>query len=161
MDEQAGRARVSRFWKSRPAITTKGETMSKWAGLAAAVAVCGLVGLSAGAYPDASIHDVMEQAHKPTKGLRALIGTEVAKPKPDWTEVQKMSKEYVMLAAALGKNDPPKGDKLSWKKMTSGFESAVKALDVAAGKKDANGVKAASKKIGDACMPCHKLHRED
>src|SRR5947209_6915607 len=68
-----------------------------------------------------SIEDVMNKGSKKEVGLRDQITKEVKKPSPDWATVQAKAKEWTVLAAALGKNDPPKGDKASWKRFTDTY----------------------------------------
>ena len=63
------------------------------------------------------------------------------------------------LGSALPKNDPPKGDKESWKKLAEAYSSQCKALNEAAEKKDLVGAKHAFGKHRTACMSCHRAHR--
>ena len=78
----------------------------------------------------------------------------------DWANVQKQTKEYADLAGALGKNDPPKGDKASWEKLTKSYADSAKELFTAAEKKDKDTITSVQGKIGRTCMNCHKAHRE-
>ncbi len=105
------------------------------------------------------VGEIMDKAHTAKKGLKALIDAEVKKPKPNWETVQKQSKEYLTLAEALAKNDPPKGDKKSWVKLAKEFAEEVKSLDDAAKKKNAKGLLEASKKLGGKCDACHDAHQ--
>jgi cytochrome c556 len=124
----------------------------------------GLLGLflGAGAAEDKvpSIDDIMSKAHKAKTGLRDKVANEAKKASPDWTDIQKNSQEFEKLATLLGKNDPPKGDKASWKKLCDDYVGDVKDLNAAAKKKDKDGLIAANKKIGASCMECHDKHRE-
>ena len=58
---------------------------------------------------------------------------------PDWAVVQKETKTYAKFAADMPKNDPPKGDAASYKKLAKAFASNAKALDDAAKKEDLAG----------------------
>jgi cytochrome c556 len=107
-----------------------------------------------------TIKDVMKKAHDNKNGLRTQIRAESEKATPDWADVQKMTKEFVELAGALEANKPPKGDAAAWKKTCSSYVDQVKALDAAAGKKDAKAVGEANKKLTASCSSCHKAHRE-
>ena len=117
----------------------------------------GLV-LAGGQVP--SIEDIMEKAHANKTGLRAKIAEEVKKPSPDWSTVQKQSKEFVSLAEALAKNNVPKGDKSSWQKLTKDYAEQVKDLDKSVAKKDAKAVTAANQKLNANCTTCHEKHRD-
>ncbi len=107
-----------------------------------------------------TVKDVMKKAHDSKAGLRAQIKTEADKTSPDWGDLQKLTKEFVVLASALESNKPTKGDAAGWKKKCQGYVELVKTLDAAAGKKDAAAVKAANQKPAANCGGCHKAHRE-
>ncbi len=109
--------------------------------------------------PD-SIDDIMTKAHKSKTGLRDQIAAELKKASPDWADVQKKTKEFVALASALKKFDPPKGDKKSWGQLSDAYVADVKNLDLAAGKKSKEDTAAAAEKLKKGCMPCHDAHRD-
>jgi cytochrome c556 len=135
--------------------------MKRVTGIVAGLLVLGLaVNLAANQAKTPSIKEVMKKAHDNKAGLRAQIKTEADKPNPDWADVQKLTKEFVQLTSALDGNKPPKGDAAAWKKQCQGYVEQVKALDAAAGKKDAAAVKAANQKLASNCGGCHKAHRE-
>src|SRR5262245_12969265 len=130
----------------------------------ALLAVIGLVSHSAGAADDeqaATIDKIMETLHKGRKSPLASLKTALKSQSPDWASVQKETKTYAKYAADLPKNDPPKGDAASFKKLAKAFASEAKALDDAARKEDLDKAKAAFRKIGSYCMTCHEAHRED
>jgi cytochrome c556 len=131
--------------------------------VAALVAVGAAAGLSAQDKKNGdakmSIEDIMVKAHKTKTGLRSLIEAEIKKGSPDWAGAKKNSEEFVKLADALVKLDPPKGDKKGWEKLSKAYAEEVKELDKAVGKKDAKAVTAANKKLGEGCAGCHDAHR--
>lgn len=135
--------------------------MTRFASVAAGLLVLGLVaGVLAQDGGAPKVADIMKKAHKTKTGLRDQITVEVEKGTQDWPEIQKKTKELVTLASALGKNEPPMGEKASWKKLTGEYLEDAKALDQAAGKKDAKAVAAANAKLGKRCLGCHTNHRE-
>lgn len=118
-----------------------------------------VVGLSAGGNENPTIEQIMEKAHKTKTGLRDQIAAEMKKDAPDWADVQKKTKEFVTLIDALGKNEPPMGDKANWKKLTTAYAKHVRELDAAAGKKDRQSVSGMNTKLGTVCKSCHDVHR--
>src|SRR5215831_13159088 len=69
----------------------------------------------------ATPHDIMTKINKGRNCLHLKVGSSLKQDKVDWPAVQKITKEYSDLAADLGKNDPPKGDKSSWEKLTTAY----------------------------------------
>ena len=127
------------------------------------VALVGATSWSAGAADDspASIDKIMETLHKGRRSPLSTLKAALKSPSPDWAVVQKQSKTYAKVAADLPKNDPPKGDAASFKKLAKAFASNAKALDEAAKKEDLQEARAAFRKIGGACMGCHEAHKPD
>src|SRR5262245_3476269 len=68
-----------------------------------------------------SIKDVMNKLHKGAPSPLARLKTDLSAPSPDWAALEKASKDFVILGAALAKNDPPKGDKSSWAKLADSY----------------------------------------
>ena len=101
------------------------------------------------------IADIME-AHSKT-GARAKVAAAVKAKK--WEDAAEPMKEWLKLAEALGKNKPPKGTEVSWKKLTGTYEKTVKTLATAVEKKNAQSANGALGKIGGMCGTCHKAHR--
>jgi hypothetical protein len=133
----------------------------------AAVVALGILSLSlfpsgAGAEEDEtpSIKVVMQKLHKGANSPLASLKKSLAEAKPEWKKVQDKSKDFVMLGASLSKNDPPKGDKDSWKKLSDAFYTASKEMDDAAKKEDLKGTKDAYKTVSNSCMGCHKAHKK-
>src|SRR5262245_61763249 len=115
--------------------------MSRWINLTGAMAMAGLLILTMRSGADSektpSVKEIMGKAHK---GPNAILPT-VAKDLrdvdgADWNEIKRSAKELVSLGVALGKNDPPKGDKVSWQKLTKAYTENARALLGAAEKKN-------------------------
>lgn len=112
------------------------------------------VAMSANA-ADAEISEVMKKSFDKKTGYQTTIKAAVKGEK--WEDAAKSAKEWNELAAALGKNKPPKGDAKAWEKQCAGFADNTKAILEATEKKDS---KAATKAIGAFnCMACHKAHK--
>jgi cytochrome c556 len=120
-----------------------------------------------GAVAFAAIDDEKYDAETVMKSLFAkksgkfstVLKKQVEASKTDWDELQKTTEEIAKYGKALGKNDPEKGSKESWKKLTDKLAENTKALDDAADEKDLKKVKDTQKAIGGSCMECHKSHR--
>jgi cytochrome c556 len=109
--------------------------------------------------PTPSSSDIMKKSHG-KGGLRASLQKGLKANPVDWDKTQKDAKEYADLAAALGKNAPPKGEKASWDKLTKAFADTVKEVSTAADKKDAAATQSALGKINQqTCQSCHTAHR--
>lgn len=123
----------------------------------------GVVSRSSGAAADepAKIDKIMKALHKGRKSPLATLKTQLKTQSPDWSIVQKEAKTYVKYAAELPKNDPPKGDPASFKKLATTFATNAKALNSAAEKEDLTATKSAFRKITTSCKSCHDAHRED
>jgi cytochrome c556 len=138
----------------------KENAMLRSGWVAVALLVLGVAaGLSAGGNENPTIEEIMAKAHKTKTGLRDQIAAELKKDAPDWTDVQKKSREFAALIDALGKNEPPMGEKANWKKLTTTYAKHVRELDAAAGKKDRQSVLSMNTKLGTICKSCHDAHR--
>ena len=104
---------------------------------------------------DPTIKEVMQKVNGKA-GLKGAIDADIKGAK--WDDLTTKAKELVPLAKALGKNEPPKGDKESWKKLTDSYAKAAEDLQAAAEKKDATAAAAAFKGL-TGCMACHSVHR--
>jgi cytochrome c556 len=127
---------------------------------------CGLVllavlSLLVGPVPakDPTIKEIMNKAHKGGNSILTSVGNELRGSDPDWDDVQNQTKDLVKLGTALGKNNPPAGEKESWQRLTAEYLTNAKALDAAAQKKDKAGAQAAYKKLTTSCKTCHQAHR--
>lgn len=108
---------------------------------------------------DPSIKEVMGKLHKGANAPLGVLKRELQSDDPPWPEIQKVSREFLILGAALGKNPPPKGDKDSWAKLARQYYDNAKALDDAAQKKDKPAALAAQGRIAGSCNACHNAHR--
>src|SRR5437899_2533849 len=54
-----------------------------------------------------TIKQVMGKLHKGAKAPIAQLKTQLSAPSPNWESIQKTTKDFVILGAALAKNDPP------------------------------------------------------
>jgi cytochrome c556 len=106
-----------------------------------------------------SIEDIMQAVNKKKGGLHTDVGDALKAGSVDWETVQKKTKEYSAMADFLGKNEPPKGTKASWEKLTKMYATDAKALNDAAEKKDKAAASATWRKLGGECMGCHKQHK--
>jgi hypothetical protein len=108
---------------------------------------------------DPGIKEIMGKLHKGANAPLGVLKRDLQSDEPPWPEIQKVSREFLILGAALGKNPPPKGDKDSWAKFARQYYDNAKALDDAAQKKDKPGALAAQARIAGSCNACHNAHR--
>jgi cytochrome c556 len=80
---------------------------------------------------------------------------------PDWAKVKKATATIADYAPKLGKNDPPRGEKASWAKLTKALADASKELDGAAKKEDLKSTGDIVKKLGASCKSCHTAHKPE
>ncbi len=137
--------------------------------LACVACVVGLVAISAlatsfvGADEEktATIKEVMRKLHKGANSPLAKLKKALAADSPDWKDIQKLTKDFATFGAALGKNDPPKGEKEDFKKLADAYYHNAKALNDAAKKEDKAAAQAAFKKVSTSCTTCHKAHKSN
>jgi len=91
--------------------------------------------------------------------LTQAIGKALEPDSPPWGTIGPQTQEYARLAAAMGKNDPPKGSKDSWEKLATAFATTAESLNKAAQAKDRDAALEAHGIITGSCMECHKEHR--
>jgi hypothetical protein len=107
-----------------------------------------------------SIKEIMGKLHKganaPLPRLRKALNADT----PRWKEVQNVSKDFVILAAGLAKNEPPRGDRYAYMQLAVAYYQNAKALDDAAMTGDSAKAQAALTKIGDSCKACHAAHKK-
>jgi hypothetical protein len=106
-----------------------------------------------------TIKEVMAKANKGNSALLGVLKKELAAQDINWDHVQEHAKELLDLSKALGKNEPPKGEKASWEKLTKQYEDNATALNKAAEKKERQAATDARNKLQGSCAGCHKLHR--
>ncbi|WP_422929727.1 cytochrome c [Singulisphaera sp. PoT] len=107
----------------------------------------------------ATIKEVMQKLHKGSNSPLAKLKTAFKSDAPDWKSVQDVTKDFVILGAAMAKNDPPKGEKAEFKKLADAYYDASKAMDDAAKKEDKEEASKAFTKVSTSCMACHKAHK--
>src|SRR5437660_12755666 len=79
-----------------------------------------------------TIEDIMQAVNKKKGGLHTDVGDLLNAGSVKWEDVQTKTKQYAAMADFLGKNDPPKGAKASWDKLTKMYADDAKALNAAA-----------------------------
>jgi len=135
----------------------------RWGGAALAAMLTGLAvswtQSSAEDDKEPSIKAIMTKAHKGGDSLLATVGKDLKAADPDWEDVQKKTKELVKLGTSLGKNEPPKGEKASWEKLTKSYLDTAKQLDKGAQAKEKSKAVAAHTKLTKMCAACHKAHK--
>jgi Cytochrome C' len=139
--------------------------MKRWLFCCMGVAVCGLVAVSLSDLSAADkdkvtpIEEIMEKAHKKGDGILPAIGKELQGAKVNWDAVESKTKDLLLLAGDLGKNTPPKGEKVSWDKLTKAYVTNVEGLQKAAESKDVAKAKASQKALAGSCTGCHSRHK--
>jgi cytochrome c556 len=106
-----------------------------------------------------SIKDVMDKLHKGANSPLAKLKKSLKAQPPNWKDIQDSTKLFAELGTSLPDNDPPKGNKDSFKKLAIAYSENAKALDDAARKENQADAQAAYSKLSTSCMPCHKDHR--
>jgi cytochrome c556 len=106
-----------------------------------------------------SVKEIMGRLNKRDTSLLPTLGRELKQPQPAWDEIQRHTKEFADLAQTLSKNDPPRGQKDSWEKLTKEYAQNAKSMDEAASRKDQKGAQMAHAKLAAACKSCHDAHR--
>jgi hypothetical protein len=127
--------------------------------------ILGVVALAFGlggamALAPATAKDIMGKLNKGPNSLFPNLKRELQKDEPDWADVQAQTREYASLAASLSQATPPKGEKVSWVKLTQDYAAAAKTMDDAARKKDKSAALSAHQKLQQACTACHQVHRK-
>src|SRR5437660_7605067 len=64
-----------------------------------------------------TVKEIMTRAHKGSGSVLTLLGRELKAEEPNWSDVQKQTKELLTLGGSLGKNEPPKGSTESWQRL--------------------------------------------
>lgn len=134
---------------------------SRLTGLAAALAMVLAGAFAANAFDDKvpTAKEVMGKLNKGPKALTPSIEKALNAGTPDWETVKKQADEFVVLAEALGKNTPKKGEAESWKSLTDAYLANAQALAKAVDAKDHGAAVEVHAKLKSACMACHKAHK--
>jgi hypothetical protein len=106
-----------------------------------------------------TIKEIMTKAHKGGNSLIQKLGKELKADDPEWETIQKQTKELVKLGTSLGKNDPPKGEKESWEKLTKEYLENAQSLEKSAKDKNKEKATEVQKTLTKSCMACHKAHK--
>jgi cytochrome c556 len=106
-----------------------------------------------------SIEDVMKEAHNGPKSILTQLNKQLRAGDPDWTAIEKNTNRLLVLATSLGKNEPPKGEKASWKKLTNQYLEGAAKLNQEVADHDKAAAIATRAKLGGSCTACHRLHR--
>lgn len=108
-----------------------------------------------------TIKEIMGKLNKGPNSLCPTIGKGLRADDPKWDELQKESKDFVVIAEGLSKNNPPRGDKANWDKLAKTYVDNAKAFEDAAQKKDKKAAQAAHMRLADmkSCNACHNAHR--
>jgi hypothetical protein len=102
---------------------------------------------------------MMERIGKGKKSLSASIKAGLEAEKPEWDKLQPLTEELARITGDLGKEDPPRGSKESWVKLTGTFDNSTKELDKAVHAKDLEKARAAQKTFSGSCSTCHRAHK--
>ena len=62
-----------------------------------------------------TVKDIMKKLHKGSTSQQNVLKKQAAADPLDWEAIGKTTKDFVILGAAMAKNDPTKGDKENWK----------------------------------------------
>lgn len=125
--------------------------------LTSAIGLISLFGVADAAdTPD--IETIMKKVNS-GRGLQKAVSKDLQENRIDWDAVTKKSKEMFELIDCMAKNDPPKGDKKSWEKLTKEYSANAKALNTACEKKDKSAANTAIGKLSRACKTCHDAHK--
>ncbi len=107
-------------------------------------------------------HAIMHEGHqgdKKTKTKSTLKIIEAGVKEKKWDDIQKPAKRVKEFGEALGKVDPEKGSKESWKKLTDEYKKTTAAIAEGVEKKDEKQATEALAKMTKSCGACHKQHK--
>jgi hypothetical protein len=95
------------------------------------------------------------------QSLTTVIGEELQVDPPPWDKLQPRTKEFVTLAASMGKHEPTRGSRESWAKLTAAYSDTAVALDKAVQAKDKAAALVAHQTLSasTSCKACHIEHR--
>jgi cytochrome c556 len=130
--------------------------MRKISTLAAVLAASFVGVVFAADTPD--IETIMKKVNS-KKGLHNKVGAGLKEASPNWADLGKQMDEYKTLADALGKNEPPKGDKKSWETLSKAYAADAAKLHDAVAQKDAKAAGEAHAALSKSCKKCHDAHK--
>jgi hypothetical protein len=108
---------------------------------------------------DPTVKEIMTRLHKGANAPLFRLKKELQAGQPNWGDIQNTTKEFATLGVALEKDDPPRGGKESWARLTREYAGSARTLDEAAQRKDKPAALAAQTRLAGSCMACHKAHR--
>ncbi len=108
-----------------------------------------------------SVKEVMKKINYRDTALCPLLGRALKAEQPSWDEVQRQARQLAQCADALALNDPPRGEKASWRQLTKAYIASAHELDQAAQKQDRAAALAAHARLANpaTCNGCHQVHR--
>jgi hypothetical protein len=106
-----------------------------------------------------AIKQIMTKLTKGPQSLTARIGKELDESPPPWETIQSQSKDYLSESNELAKQEPKKGSKESWEKLTAAWIESAGDLDEAARAKDLAAARVAHDALKNSCKECHQAHR--
>jgi hypothetical protein len=106
-----------------------------------------------------AIKQIMTKLTKGPQSLTARIGKELDESPPPWETIQSQSKDYLSESNELAKQEPKKGSKESWEKLTAAWVESAGDLDEAARAKDLAAARVAHDALKNSCKECHQAHR--
>ncbi len=105
------------------------------------------------------IKEAMVKVGKGPTSLVPTINKELKEASPPWDAIGPQAHEVAALAASIVKEEPTRGDKESWARLTGTFVATADELEKAAQSKDRDAATKAHAKLANGCMECHRAHR--
>jgi len=132
-------------------------TATRVAGATLAALALGMVVVGAPEGKLPSVKEVMKQLNYRDAALCPTLGKALKAEPVNWDAVQEEARQFVVLAAALPKNDPPAGDRASWMQRTRAYVAVVQELNAAAQRRDRAAALTAHGKLANpaTCNGCH------
>lgn len=106
-----------------------------------------------------TIKQIMARLHKGAKAPLKAVQAELKGGSPDWAKVETDAKVIEKFGAFLAKTEAPRGDQADYVKLAKAYHQNAEDLEEAAGDKNLEKARAATKKLGASCKSCHTAHR--
>lgn len=106
-----------------------------------------------------SIMALMHKQYDVSRAPFVQIKKEMYRTSPDWEKIEAAAGDFLALAEALGKNEPRRGDKESWTKLTGLHVADARALQAAAKSHDREALRNVHRRLAAACKACHDAHK--
>jgi cytochrome c556 len=127
------------------------------------VAVAGAGAMGNGARPEPAsnpkLKSIMTKIGKGPQSLQESLKTDLKQEPVSWDTIEPKAKEYASVASEIGQQDPPRGQKDSWQKLSQVFADSASELSKAAQANNRDDTLAALDNLGGSCMSCHRQHR--